>query len=312
MNASHSHCRSPVAMMLASLAVLLIACSIAGCTRSSAPEEGAWQSVAAPAGSSPRLVRGESSADTLIVPLVTDKRATIGSVIVTSDGEGVRLLLRGAAGWLFDASHAAVVAAPSAFPMTPGGVPRLERFAYQSKHVPPVSEFAYEVDLAADGFEAGDTLFIAVHVDASRAAGMGNPKKESAWARPRDASDQAPMRKVKLPFFVYRLPAAPVPACELTLLSPAGGERLCVGFLCEILWQSSGDCDETVAIELLQDGAVCMTIDPAAPNTGVYEWEGLSACESTPAVCTLRVRALESGAVAQSEPFTIENCGGGE
>jgi hypothetical protein len=60
--------------------------------------------------------------------------------------------------------------------------------------------------------------------------------------------------------------------CEVSLLSPNGGEQLLEGEATTITWNASLSCGNEIQLELLASGVPCATIAEAAANTGSLTW----------------------------------------
>ena len=303
--------------MTKTLGVLLLtagaAALLAGCTEMSRPGD-----VAAPDGASQALVLpqtfGVPCGDSLVVPLIAQRFRNVGTVTVSNDETHLWLELKAAPGWVFHRSQAAVVATVGDLPVGPHGQPLLGSFPFQEKHRPPVTEFVHEVDLAELGFAPGDTLVIAVHAEVSRVlSGHGFPAGQSAWATVLSPAVQPPLRKPAVPWFGYGVrECVESDPCGLTLTWPVGGEELCLGFVYNVTWESTGECATDLRLELLQGGAVCETLAESTANTGLFEWEGVAACAGPADDYALRLTDLGSGTVAETPLFSILDCGGGE
>lgn len=97
-----------------------------------------------------------------------------------------------------------------------------------------------------------------------------------------------------------------IQTCTLAVTNPAGGDTLCAGDETLITWTYTACCGDTVAIELLRAGNVCLTIAAAAPNNGRYAWVA-EQCSGLSDDYRMRVRDLASTAVGVSaSAFTIE------
>ncbi len=97
-----------------------------------------------------------------------------------------------------------------------------------------------------------------------------------------------------------------IQTCTLAVTAPAGGGTLCAGDDTLITWTYSACCGETVAIELLRGGNVCLTIASAAPNNGRHAWVA-EQCGGLSDDYRVRVRDLAGTAAGVSaSAFTIE------
>ncbi|MBD3237932.1 MAG: hypothetical protein GF330_14630 [Candidatus Eisenbacteria bacterium] len=84
-----------------------------------------------------------------------------------------------------------------------------------------------------------------------------------------------------------------LPECTLELLSPNGGETLCLDALLEISWQPSDCCGDSVGLELLEGGTACLTISAGTPNDGDFVWT-VEACGDPGEAFQIRVTDLGS------------------
>ena len=302
--------RPLVPVCLAALA--FVAVSLTGCSETLRPPDGPAASGTTALAPLPEeaLVCG----DPVRVPLMTGAFRTLGFVSVENNESGLTVLLEAAPGFVLTHSDVAVVTSPSDFPVNRRGQPVLARFPWRTKHMPPVSEFAYEMSLGELGALSGDSLYVAVHALVHSQRGRrGGP--DELWARMLLPVDGASHAKQHLSYFAYVVQscAPPAPPCALTLVSPVGDEVVCTESVWEVQWESSGPCAETVRVELLFDGAVCATLAESAPNTGVFAWENAQPCGAAPYGYTIRLSDAGGTAVSESpQPFWIETCGGGE
>jgi hypothetical protein len=85
----------------------------------------------------------------------------------------------------------------------------------------------------------------------------------------------------------------PIP-CNVTMTSPNGGESWTVGTSHAITWSSSGDCGESVKLELVRNGSVCSTITSSTSNDGSYTWTA-SQCSGYETGYRIRVTDLTTG-----------------
>ena len=92
--------------------------------------------------------------------------------------------------------------------------------------------------------------------------------------------------------------------CELTVVTPNGGETYYVNDMVPIEWETSG-CGRTVRIEILQNGTVCATLARSTNNDGLFVWADAEQC-SGPDGYAVRITDLDSGAQDLSDaPFRI-------
>lgn len=95
--------------------------------------------------------------------------------------------------------------------------------------------------------------------------------------------------------------------CEIEVTSPAGGARWQEGGVREIAWTTTGACAMTVRVDLLLDGAACVTIAEATENDGALAWAAVRCGEAEEGY---RIRVTDGGGqvAGESDPFTIEAC----
>ena len=97
-------------------------------------------------------------------------------------------------------------------------------------------------------------------------------------------------------------------SCSVGVTTPNGGEQWILGAPHTITW-GSNQCGPAVKIELLREGASCLTIAESTPNDGEYEWTA-ARCAGNSFDYEIRVTDLTSGIQdASNDPFEIvENC----
>ncbi len=88
--------------------------------------------------------------------------------------------------------------------------------------------------------------------------------------------------------------------CEVTVISPNGGESWTEGTVHDITWSHAGDCGADVMIELLRNGAVCATIAASTPNDGIFAWTA-TRCGDATDLYRVRVTDLTSDAADESD-----------
>jgi len=93
--------------------------------------------------------------------------------------------------------------------------------------------------------------------------------------------------------------------CTLALTHPAAGGVFCSEQPLIITWEASACCSDSVRIELLRDGSLCLPIASPAPNTGRYAWI-VEACGAGADGYSIRVSDDAQSVSAESpEPFAI-------
>jgi hypothetical protein len=89
-------------------------------------------------------------------------------------------------------------------------------------------------------------------------------------------------------------------ACAVALLAPNGGGSFLPDEPVEITWSHGECCGPEVAIELLLDGTLCLTIAADTPNDGSFAWTA-TPCGASTEGYRIRVRDLATGAVDASD-----------
>jgi hypothetical protein len=88
-------------------------------------------------------------------------------------------------------------------------------------------------------------------------------------------------------------------ACQPQITTPNGGEQYRAGENALIEWESSGCCGDLVRLELLRDGAPCLTIAESTANDGELTWT-VAACEEQYGAYRVRITDLDTGAADHS------------
>ncbi len=91
-----------------------------------------------------------------------------------------------------------------------------------------------------------------------------------------------------------------LPAPQLTVTAPNGGEAWNAGDSYTIAWSQAGPAGDAVRIELWLNGAVCLTLADSAANTGEYPWTS-APCGADTTGYRIRVTDLETGASDASD-----------
>jgi len=102
-----------------------------------------------------------------------------------------------------------------------------------------------------------------------------------------------------LPFFACDDGDSPAPACRIQVVSPGGGEIWFADSTYTILWTDEGACASLVAIELLREGEVCLTLADTTANDGEFAWTARGCAEDTTSA-RVGIRALSGGGRGES------------
>lgn len=95
--------------------------------------------------------------------------------------------------------------------------------------------------------------------------------------------------------------------CILNVLSPNGGERWPAGSVHPITWSRSA-CGANVRIDLVRQGAECLTLAASSPNSGSFEWT-VAACGPDSTDYRIAITDIEYGVSDQSDAvFAIPSC----
>lgn len=249
------------------------------------------------------------SGEPLVVGFVARRGVQVGSVSVSNDDTHLSAEIVTEGGWEMHTTLFAVGLTLGELPFGGGGALRPGRVADRQMHNPPTTSCVHSFDWAERGYAIGDTLCVVVHgrVVLTDESGRSRLKTE-AWG------DGLPVPGPRLAmYFRYVIQEATLPdPCTIEVTRPNDAEFLCLGDFEEIAWLSSGDCAQSVTIDLYQDGVFCQTIAESVPNTGSFDWEVAESCDGNPFSYTVRVTDVVSGEFDESdEVFSIEDCGGG-
>ncbi|MFH1144126.1 MAG: Ser-Thr-rich GPI-anchored membrane family protein [Candidatus Eisenbacteria bacterium] len=97
-----------------------------------------------------------------------------------------------------------------------------------------------------------------------------------------------------------------VTPCLPVVLSPNGGESLCVGENVTLDWETSGDCSGNVRLDLVRDGSPCRLIAATTADDGSHTWRA-AMCSAETEGYRLRVTDLGSGDYDESDAtFAIQ------
>jgi hypothetical protein len=292
----------------ASAAILLLVLGTLGCSEMTAPQSPA----AGPPGVAPLALSLESPCgDPLVVPLVIGgAQGEIGTVTVSNDESQLYVTLAVNPGWAMTGTQIDVCSDLRQIEVNRAGNPRLKRFAFRETHEPPVTQYTCSVLLENARYQPGDTVYVAAHAQVVRYNAAGRPtRRASAWGA--GSALPGPNRAMVL---TYRVQACDVVVpCALTIVWPNGGESICEGDTAAVAWSVAGGCAQSVRIELLLGGSVCQLLAESAPNSGAFQWEGVTRTEFETDGYLLRITAVDGGGDDVSDaPFAIDQCGGPE
>ncbi len=96
--------------------------------------------------------------------------------------------------------------------------------------------------------------------------------------------------------------------CLLQITSPDGNRVWLQHDAATITWSTSGNCGDSLRIELLLDDTVCRVLDGSTPNTGSFAWT-IERCDEAMAPYRIRLTDLDSGVSDVSDgSITIQSC----
>ena len=136
--------------------------------------------------------------------LIAGRTIPVGQVIVTYDTGQLAVKYLLSAGWQMTESHLAVAQYAAGIPQTKTHNPIPGRFPFSMRHLPPLTEKTYVVDLGALGLAEAAAVCIAAHAEVQQVDGEGNVvQQESAWAAGVQFEGQN-----WATYFVYEVPVA--------------------------------------------------------------------------------------------------------
>lgn len=252
----------------------------------------------------PPVSLGTPADEGTVVPLIARRGREVGTVTVSNDETNLYVTFTPDDPWRLYRTGLAVSTHLGRFALP--GHPQPDNMAFITRHN-GVAQYTYEIPLGDSWLETNQELFLAADAFLRRpGGGLFGPRALTAWA------DGAPYfdRRWRA-YFTYTVQSSGSSGdCTLTLEMPNGGDILCLSQFAEIIWESSGqDCGDAVRLELLHDGAACVTIAEEAPNTGFYFWDEVQRCGDEWEGYTILVTDLESGSSDESDgPFVIDLC----
>jgi len=99
-----------------------------------------------------------------------------------------------------------------------------------------------------------------------------------------------------------------LPPCDFTIDTPAADAVYCVGDPVQIAWDASACCGAQVKLDLVRNGAVCLTIAESAANTGLFPWTA-ARCGDFATGYRIRVTDISSWRFSESAgTFRINAC----
>jgi hypothetical protein len=114
------------------------------------------------------------------------RHVKVGTVEAELQGGILRVTYKADPGWKIYLTHLDIAGTASELPQNKNGNPTPGRFAYKTGHSPAVTEFRYDIDLAAEGLDGATEIFIAAHAGLFHEV---DPRdKKSAWAGALDFS----------------------------------------------------------------------------------------------------------------------------
>jgi hypothetical protein len=112
------------------------------------------------------------------VNLIAGQSNVAGSVTVSNTSGKLVVTYSTSSGWTMSKTQLAVAASLSGIPTNASGNPIPGHFAYKSEDSPAVTSVTHEIDLDAEGFVLGQTIYIAAQADVQNGSGS-----EGAWAQ---------------------------------------------------------------------------------------------------------------------------------
>lgn len=104
----------------------------------------------------------------------------VGMVTIQKNDENIFISIETSGDWKFQLSHVHIATTPEGIPSNKQGIPVPGKFMEQTPHTPPVSSFNYAFP---NIYDIGQTIYIAVHLEAVKLDGMGEiVQEETAWA----------------------------------------------------------------------------------------------------------------------------------
>lgn len=126
----------------------------------------------------PSNVSAHTEEEPFVTDLVTWRGQDVGDISVWNDGEKLFIKFETETGWEFYKTRLAVGDSFDDIPKTCRGNPLLWKFEFITRHYSGVTEFTYEVDLEAKGWEPGDELFISAQATVKKVNNYGG-----CWCR---------------------------------------------------------------------------------------------------------------------------------
>jgi len=114
--------------------------------------------------------------------ILAGQHIDIGSALIynTTDGNLViNLQLNDL--WRASGSHLDIALLPQDFPMTKTGNPKIGNFEYKNDYYPSVNNISYTFTLDELGLKEGDTVYIAIHLNAQKLVNGEIVQSETAW-----------------------------------------------------------------------------------------------------------------------------------
>ena len=255
---------------------------------------------------------GVPCGEPISVILYAGQHIDVGSVIVANDDTELCIQIETTGAWVMQETHVAIARTVEEIPQTGSGNPKIGQFALSAEHDPAVTAFDHCISLADYGYLPGETLYLAVHAVVVLEGEGGEPlQEETAWADGIEFPGSS-----WATYFNYGVQECVTQEdCTLQVLSPMGGEELCVFEPYLITWETSGTCTGYgVRIDLLKDGVFCETIDEFPQDgLGEYEWlEAWDVCGDAETGYAIQVTILgEEEFSSVSGTFSFIDCGSG-
>lgn len=165
---------SYLALLTAALGLLIL-----GCGKSPESLEAPPQ----PPTQIPEEICGEAK----VVDFIAGQHYLIGTITVANDADWLYVEYKTTDGWVMYETHLHVALSFEEIPQTNKGCPKVGHFRWSEDHDPPVTEYTYVINLAENGWDEYDWLYIAAHAAVRLLDGNGGIiQEETAWGQGED------------------------------------------------------------------------------------------------------------------------------
>jgi hypothetical protein len=157
----------------------LMGLGIFGCSETSGPAE-----AAIPYSGDPQVLdEGVPCGDALKVPFEFPNGTAVGTLFVYNDESYLTVEFGTDSGWLMAETQAVLLERSSRAPHSPRGrAARFHRVPLSGTHQPPITHYAYWVNLEEAGWSPGDTLYLSARMGVVKERPAGRPERpRAAW-----------------------------------------------------------------------------------------------------------------------------------